>query len=183
MILALDYGEKRIGVAISDESETFAKPLDLIPNKSEVKKIFAKDFPKGTSQQEITDARRAAKRESKVEFRKVCNRLLYLINCYYPDTIVFGMPTVVDQDSGEIKHGAQALKVQQFIKKFETFLKQNKIVCAIETFDESLTSRIAEQQLREMGHGSKSIKELIDSQSAKIILEDFLAHRKSQPVQ
>lgn len=32
-ILALDYGEKRVGVAISDPLRIFAKPLQVIPNK------------------------------------------------------------------------------------------------------------------------------------------------------
>ncbi|MCZ7669449.1 MAG: Holliday junction resolvase RuvX [Chloroflexi bacterium] len=33
-ILALDLGEKRIGVAISDATRTIAQPLDMIPRTS-----------------------------------------------------------------------------------------------------------------------------------------------------
>ncbi len=32
-ILGIDYGEKRIGLAISDESQTFARELDILPPK------------------------------------------------------------------------------------------------------------------------------------------------------
>ena len=32
-ILALDYGEKRIGLALSDPNRIFAKPLCILSNK------------------------------------------------------------------------------------------------------------------------------------------------------
>ncbi|MDQ5901424.1 MAG: putative pre6S rRNA nuclease [Patescibacteria group bacterium] len=38
-ILGIDYGKKRIGVAISDENASFAFPLDVLENNQEV---FAK---------------------------------------------------------------------------------------------------------------------------------------------
>lgn len=33
MILCIDYGEKRVGVALSDQSETLAFPHSVLPNK------------------------------------------------------------------------------------------------------------------------------------------------------
>ena len=36
-ILALDYGSKRVGVALSDPTGTLAKPLPFLPTKGDVK--------------------------------------------------------------------------------------------------------------------------------------------------
>jgi putative transcription antitermination factor YqgF len=173
MILALDYGEKRIGTAVMDETGRYAKALDFIPNKSEGKKIFAKDFPSQTDQKIINEARKAAKRESKVEFRKLCNKLLYLINCYYPEKILIGLPTTIDEE-GKVTEGAQAKKVRDFAKRLESCLKQNQISLEIEFIEESLTSQMAEHNLRQQGYSSKSIEEKIDSESARVMLQEYI---------
>ena len=173
MILALDYGEKRIGVAVTDNEERFAKVLDYIPNKSEVKKIFSKGFPKGTKPEEIQEMRKKEKKEAGIEFRKLCNKLLYLINLYYPDKIIIGLPTTVDEN-GHPVIGAQAKKVQQFVKKFEACLKKNNIVLDIELIDESMTSSLVEQKLRLKGMRSNNIREKIDSECARMLLEEYL---------
>jgi putative transcription antitermination factor YqgF len=178
MILALDYGEKRIGVAITDESERFVKGIDYLPNKSEPRKIFTKDFPKGTSMQVINDARRAAKYESKIEFRKVCTRLLHLFTIYYPSIVLIGLPTTVDAETQEIKLGQQAKKVKDFAKKLESCLKQNNMVIEIKFVEESMTSSWAEQNLREQGLTTDKIKEKVDSESAKILLEGYITTLK-----
>ena len=34
--LGIDYGSKRVGVAVSDESRTFALPVSVVPNTSEL---------------------------------------------------------------------------------------------------------------------------------------------------
>jgi putative transcription antitermination factor YqgF len=175
MILALDYGEKRIGVAISDETERFAKALDYLPNKSEPRKIFAKDFPQGTSMQVINDARRAEKREAKIELRKVFNKLLHMINIYYPEVILVGLPTVVDEETQQPKLGVQAKKIKEFVKKLEIFLRQNNIILEIKLIEESMTSHIAEEQLRAQGLTTDKIKEKIDSESAKLLLEGYIS--------
>jgi putative Holliday junction resolvase len=39
-ILGIDYGEKRVGLAISDESQTFARELDIVSPKDFFKKIL-----------------------------------------------------------------------------------------------------------------------------------------------
>ncbi len=38
-ILGIDYGEKRVGLAISDESQTLARELDILPPKEFFSKI------------------------------------------------------------------------------------------------------------------------------------------------
>ncbi len=39
--MAIDYGEKRIGLALTDLMQMFAKPFETIPNEGK-KKVFAK---------------------------------------------------------------------------------------------------------------------------------------------
>lgn len=179
MILALDYGEKRIGVAVTDETEKFTTALDYIPNKSEVKKIFAKDFPPNTDVKIINQARKDAKSEAKIELRKVFNKLLHLVNYYYPEKIVVGLPKVIDKDTNEYVEGAQAKVVRQFMKKFCAFLSARKIICEVIFVEESLTSQIAEENLKDAGVTPTKISEKIDSESARVMLEEYLAGRRN----
>jgi RNase H-fold protein (predicted Holliday junction resolvase) len=179
VILALDYGEKRIGAAITDESGKFTKALDFIPNKSEPKRITSKDFPLGTTIETINKARKDAKLESKIEFKKLCNKLIYLINCYYPNKIIIGIPTTIDNKTGGITFGVQAKKVKTFVKKFETCLKSNGIALDFELIEESMTSKIAEKNLRSLGiTTSNKIKEKIDSESARVMLEEYIQQNR-----
>lgn len=175
VLLALDYGEKRIGVAVTDESGRFVKPLDYIPNKSEVRKITAKDFKDGITPEELNKARKTHKQECKIEFRKICNKLLFLINCYYPEKIIVGLPTTVTED-GQVAEGVQAKKIRKFVKNLTTCLKQNNIALQIEFIEESMSSRLAEENLRAQGiTTSGKIKEHIDSESAKLLLEEYIS--------
>lgn len=178
-ILALDYGEKRIGVAVSDENGQFAKALDYITNKSEIKKIFAKDFPKNTKQAVINEARYVAKKDAKIEFKKVCTRLLYLFNIYYPDKLLIGIPTSIDPELGTPVFGQQAKKVQGFAKRLETCLKQHGISVEFIFLEESMSSKQAEDNLKTQGIStSNKIKERIDSESARILLDEYLHNGK-----
>ncbi len=173
MILALDYGEKRIGVAVSDEGEKFAKALECITHKSEPGKISVKDFPHGTSQEVIQEERRKAKSDRKLEERKLFNKILHLVTLHYPEKILIGLPTTADATTGRAIIGKQAKKVQRFAKKLESFLKKNNILVEIIFVEESMTSVDAEKKLRAEGLGSKRIKARIDSESAKCLFESF----------
>jgi RNase H-fold protein (predicted Holliday junction resolvase) len=176
VLLALDYGEKRIGVAVTDESGKFVKPLDYIPNKTEPRRITAKDFKDGITPQELHAKRKENKNECKVELRKLCNKLLYLINCYYPEKIIVGLPTVVDNETGQIAEGMQAKKVRRFVKTLESCLRKNNIALTIEFLEESMSSKFAEENLKALGiTTSEKIREKIDSESAKVLLEDYIS--------
>lgn len=174
MILALDYGEKRIGVAVSDESEKIATALPYLSNKSEIKRISNKDYPKGTDPQKIKEDRKALKIQSKIELRKVFNIICHLINTYYPDKIIVGLPKTIDKETNEWIEGHQAKKIRNFMKKFEQFLISKKIVCEIIFIDETMTSKQAEENLREMNLTNDKVREKIDSESARILLQEYL---------
>ena len=179
MILALDYGEKRIGVAVTDETEKFVKELDYIPNNSELKRISLKDYPKGTDPQSIKQIKKESAINAKIEFRKLCNKLLYLINCYYPSKIIIGLPMTTDAKTNLPVIGKQAKKIKQFVRKLELCLKSNKISLEIILVEESLTSKIASQELKRMGLSSTKQKDKIDSFSAKILLEEYISNKSN----
>lgn len=175
VVLALDYGEKRIGIAVTDETGRFVKPLDFIPNNSEIKKFTAQDFPKGTTVEEIQKKKKENLAESRIELKKVCNKLLHLINCYYPEKLVVGLPTVVDEKTNLMIEGQQAKKVKKFVKNLNTCLHQNKVILPVEFIEESMSSKMAEDSLRKQGiTTTDKIRERIDSESAKLLLEEYI---------
>lgn len=126
-ILALDVGEKRIGVAIADGAVRVAMPFDTIE----------------VDGNEVT-------------------RILELLTSEDVATLVVGYPR---NQSGDTT--AQT----QFV---ETFTDQLRIADELEIVfqDESLTSVLAEEQLRT--HQRPYSKADIDMQAAAIILQDYL---------
>jgi len=124
--IALDIGERRIGVAVGDEAVRIAVPLDFIEaDGNELEKIAK------------------------------------LIVMEQPDAVVLGYPR---NQSGEAT--AQTAYVEEFAKQLKDIAP--KIVFQ----DESLTSVLAEQQLK--ASGKPYAKGDIDSQAAALILQDYL---------
>jgi len=131
-ILALDLGQKRIGVAVSDElliSITRLNPL----RRSSWKRLL----------------------------RDVCALILR----FDAQTLVIGLPLSLNGSSG-----SAALDVRGMAEKFALSLQ---IPVFLE--DERLTSAEAEQHLRAEGRKPRDISALVDSESAAIILRDFIA--------
>lgn len=131
-ILALDLGQKRIGVAVSDElliSITRLNPL-----------------------------RRSS-------WKHLLGDVCALILRFDAQTLVIGLPLRLNGSSG-----SAALNVRRMADKFALSLQ---IPVFLE--DERLTSAEAEQYLRAEGHKPKEILALVDSESAAIILRDFIA--------
>jgi putative Holliday junction resolvase len=125
-ILALDVGEKRIGVAVGDTAIRIAMPFDTLEvNGTELE------------------------------------RIAQLVVDEDIDTIVVGYPR---NQSGEPTAQTQFA---------ETFAKQLVDVVPHITFqDESLTSVLAEQQLK--SYGKPYTKGDIDAMAASLILQDYL---------
>ncbi len=127
--LALDVGEKRIGVAVGDSGVRIAVPFETIEvDGSEIERIA---------------------------------RLVIDQNA---DIVVVGYPR---NQSGD------ATAQTEFV---ETFAKQLEDIAPQLVFqDESLTSVIAEQQLK--SYQKPYTKGDIDAQAAAIILQDYLEQR------
>lgn len=124
-LIALDVGEKRIGVAVADTSVRIAVPFTTL----EVD---------GTELKEI--ALLAVKEQA--------------------DTIVVGYPR---NQSGEPTAQTEYA---------ENFAGQLKDIAEVQFQDESLTSVMAEQQLKSLG--KPYTKGEIDARAAAIILQDYL---------
>lgn len=137
-ILAVDYGDARTGLAISDASELLATPLPQIEEKSMNKAVAA-----------ILEAARAQKAEM----------------------IVVGLPRNMDGTEG-----SRAQKTRKMAAILERAGQLPVRFC-----DERRTTVTAAAQLSEVGTFGKKRKEILDSVSAAVILESFLAWRKHHP--
>lgn len=134
-ILALDIGDKRIGVAMSDELGWTAQPLTTIDRKTEDKDIAA---------------------------------LTALIREHDIQKIVVGLPISLME-----KITPQTQKVLNLVEVFK-----RQWVLPIETWDESLTTREAEEILIQADMSRKKRKKVIDKVAAVLILKSYLeAHR------
>ena len=137
-ILAVDYGDARTGLAISDASELLATPLPQIEEKSMNKAVAA-----------ILEAARAQKAEM----------------------IVVGLPRNMD--------GTECSRAQK-TRKMAAILERDGQL-PVRFCDERRTTVTAAAQLSEVGTFGKKRKEILDSVSAAVILESFLAWRKHHP--
>ena len=130
-ILGIDYGEKRIGLALSDPSNLVARTLKVLKRNSgrgwleEIKSVIHKD---------------------RIE------------------KIVVGLPKNMNGSLGE-----KGKEVLAFVKVLE------KVVSVpVVTWDERLTTVIAEKVLRQAELSRKKRKEILDKLSACIILQNYL---------
>lgn len=126
-VLALDVGEKRIGIAVAGGSVRIARPLGVI-------EVDGQEF----------------------------DRIIHFIAEERADIVVIGYPR---NQSGE------ATAQTDFVEAFKDRLGQITDVQLLFQ-DESLTSVLAEEQLRL--HGKPYSKGDIDALAAALILEDYL---------
>ncbi len=131
-VLALDLGEKRVGVAVSDSLSISIKRLEVLP--------------RGSWKQMLRDVDE-------------------LIRRFDAQTMVIGLPLRLNGSTGD-----SALEARRAALKFARSLP-----IPVYLQDERLTSREAEQNLRAEGHKREKISALVDSESAAIILRDFLS--------
>ncbi|KKQ93380.1 MAG: hypothetical protein UT66_C0056G0002 [candidate division CPR2 bacterium GW2011_GWC1_39_9] len=126
--LAIDVGEKRIGLAITDPTNTIALEHSVV---------------------------------SPDQFKE---KLQELFETEGVGAIVVGRPRNLNGDLGPQS------------KKIEDFIKKEVVGINIEIIweDESLTSKMAEDELKRKGYSGKEIKEKVDVVAARIILESYL---------
>lgn len=135
-ILAIDYGEKRLGLAISD-------PLGII----------AQGMP-------------TLLRNSLIEDVK---RLLSLIGEKGVEEVVIGLPKNMNNTLGE-----KATETMEFIEVLKKYIS-----IPIYTFDERLTTVMANKALLEGNLSRKKRKNRIDMITAQLILQAYIDSRKS----
>lgn len=130
-ILALDYGERRIGIALSDEAGIIAMPFRTI---------------------------NALNREQALsEIGRICNEKKVF-------KIIVGMPLNMNGDKGTQAERASAFALN--IGK--------QLGIPVETWDERLSTRMAERTLISADVSRNKRKGVIDRLAAQIILQSYL---------
>lgn len=134
--LAIDYGEKRVGIAVSDESKKYSFVRDHLINDN--------SFPE---------------------------KLINLIAEEKISKIIIGYPLNFKSEKT-----IQTLKTEEFKNRLEKLLSDKSITAEIIFFDEIFTSKLAENRIMNSGMKKKKRQEkgLVDSESAQIILQDYI---------
>lgn len=132
-VMALDYGAKAIGVALSDELQLTVRPLTTL-------------------------------RRDKLKYEQVLDRIGALIAEHEVGTLIVGLPLNMDGTAGPA-----VIRVERFIADL-----QARLTVPIVSVDERLTSREADELLREMGVSQRERKAKSDEYAATIILQDYL---------
>ncbi|OGI08623.1 MAG: hypothetical protein A3I68_01085 [Candidatus Melainabacteria bacterium RIFCSPLOWO2_02_FULL_35_15] len=130
-ILAIDYGLKRVGLAVSDPGRTFAFPCDVIENKNS-------DY--------------------------LISQINNLILKKDVDLILIGMP---------YNQGSEKKSMESIVRDFINKLKKSTNI-PVKTADERLSSFAANENLKEAGLSAKKSKKYIDSEAARLLLEEFI---------
>lgn len=138
-ILGLDYGQKRIGVAICDEMGVVARSLKAIE--------------RNTIERDIAEIKR-------------------LTDEFDVEKIVIGYPLTLDG-----KEGVQCRRVSRFSQMIE-----DRLSLPVVKWDESLSTKEAEDILIEADMGRRKRRKKIDKMAAAIILQRYLDFLKRKSV-
>jgi putative holliday junction resolvase len=161
-VLAVDYGTRATGLAISDELQLTVRPLATIRSLA---KSSAKSSGKSSDSSTVRRAGKSGERRAKVD---VTAEILRYAADYEVGELVVGLPLNMDGTRGEA-----ARRVDRLIESLRVALDIPVIAV-----DERLTSREADQLLRASGATERERRVKSDEYAALIILEDFLASRQ-----
>ena len=101
----------------------------------------------------------------RTSWKQLLGAVAELLQGFDAKALVIGLPLNLDGTEGEAAGEARRLA-----RNFELSLK-----VSIFLQDERLTSREAEEVLRAAGHTGEDLQKRVDSESAAIILRDFIA--------
>ncbi len=136
VVLAIDYGLKRVGLAVSDPERIFAFPCHVIENKNS-------DY--------------------------LISEIKLLILEKEVDLILIGMPYSMNKKDSNVTKNEMEKNVEGFINKL-----RKSVEISIKIVDERLSSFAAEEKLKEAGVSAKKSKQYIDSEAARLLLEEFI---------
>jgi len=136
-ILAIDYGEKRIGLAVSDEMEVTARGIAVVERKSKKADLEA---------------------------------IAAAVTEFGAGAIIVGYPLRLDGSAG-----IQCGKVDRFIASL-----QEAVAVPVTAWDETLSTKEAEELMREAGVKRKKKRGMVDRIAAAVILQDYLNQKARQ---
>jgi putative Holliday junction resolvase len=134
-LMGLDVGDKRIGIALSDEGAVIASPQETLERRG--------------NRKDIAHLLDLAEREDVAE-------------------ILVGMPFSLDGSEGP-----QAQKVGRFIEALKA-----ETTIPVTTWDERLTTVVAERALIEGDMSRAKRKQTVDRVAAALILQGYLDSRQ-----
>ena len=132
--LGIDFGKKRVGIAVSDPLGLTAQPLDVLDNNKHL-------IPK---------------------IKEICKEKEVSL-------IVLGLPKSL---SGELNSSAQ--DVMTFLEKLKA-----RTDIPVETYDERLSTSVAQQTFRQTGVSEKRGRSSIDKVAAAVILSGYLDRKRN----
>ena len=135
IILAIDYGDARTGLAVCGKDEIMASPVGTI---------------------------------AETDKNRLCEKILSVIEEYRAEMLVLGLPKNMD--------GSEGFRAEA-VREFGELLKE-KSGLPLEYSDERLTTVSAHNYLNNTNTRGKKRKNIVDTVSAVIILDDFLRKRK-----
>lgn len=136
VILSIDLGKVRTGMAVCDKDEILASPVGTLTEKNEYILI---------------------------------NKIIEKIYELKAEAVVIGLPKNMDGTIGE-----SALRTQKFAE-----ILRKKINIPVDLWDERKTTVTAHEYLNQTNVRGKKRKNIIDTVSASIILENYMQFRKS----
>ncbi|MCX8034778.1 MAG: Holliday junction resolvase RuvX [Candidatus Dojkabacteria bacterium] len=164
VILAFDYGTKRIGVAVTSDDGKYVKPLDVIKNNFDIIDVEIENLKKNSSEPKDKQIKLLKKQKEK-KLHIFLNKVFELVSRYYPDVILIGMPSTVDK--------VYKKKILKFANEIKKFLNKKKVLLDIQIINEDLTSHDGLKELNMLGFTKKNIDDLIDSYSAMYIIKTY----------
>lgn len=132
-ILGIDYGDARIGLAVSDPLGFTAQILETISWKNDINKPI--------------------------------NRIKEIVDSYHCETVVVGLPRNMN---GTV--GPRELKTREFMELLGSVLPQTKVI----SWDERLTTVMAQRAMHNMGIEARKQKGKLDQIAATFILQGYL---------
>jgi putative Holliday junction resolvase len=128
--ISIDYGDKRTGLAVSDESGRLAKRFRTLENKED--KVLIAEIQKILLEEKIA-------------------------------MVLVGVPVGLNAISDQTR------KTDHFIMALK-----RTINVPIESVNEMYTSKMAEKNLFDAGKRGTEIRDLVDQEAARIILQEYL---------
>ncbi|MDO8494758.1 MAG: Holliday junction resolvase RuvX [Deltaproteobacteria bacterium] len=102
-------------------------------------------------------------------FPKDCEKIYKLAQEYTVAKIILGLPLNLDEEEGP-----QAKKIRFFVEGLQKFLLQKKADIILELWEESFSSRDAEEILLQADVSRQKRKKVIDKLAASLILQNYL---------
>jgi putative Holliday junction resolvase len=155
-ILSLDYGRRRIGVAVSDPLRITAQGLEtiVVGSYEEVQKGKGQRAKgKGRSETIVVDS-----------YEGILELISSLVGRWDVDEIVIGLPLRSDGSKGEMA---------EEVERFQEDLVE-RVGVSVHLIDERMTSLAASRALKEMGVKTGHRKDEVDRIAATLLLQDYL---------